>query len=75
MTMFFGTGNLPTRCRAFISTLASFFKARFEARWVSAAARIAAGTMAGCTFMCGAVDCKVQGSDGLPVELLTFGVE
>lgn len=43
------------------------------ARWEDTAARLGdAG--GGCSFMCGGGDCFL-GNDGLPVELLRFGVE
>jgi len=45
----------------------------FAARWPSAAARTM-DTTGGCIFMCTSGDCRV-GNDGLPVELLQFGVE
>lgn len=64
----------PTDCgvrhtHGFIETAA------FEARWPSAVARSAAGPYDGCSFMCGATTCFVRAADGLPVELLTFGVQ
>ena len=43
------------------------------ARWPSPAAR-AADSVGGCIFMCTGGDCRV-GNDGLPVELLQFGVD
>lgn len=45
----------------------------FNARWANESARIA-DTMGGCVFMCTSYTCRV-GNDGLPVELLGFGVE
>ena len=51
----------------------------FLAEWVSAGARVAAGTMGGCRFNCagttGATTCFVDGANGLPVELMEFSVE
>lgn len=68
----FGTATYaPTGC----TRLVNASSARVTARWPSTTARTMAGTMAGCVFMCGSTTCRVQGSDGLPVELLGFGVE
>jgi hypothetical protein len=47
----------------------------FKAQWPSAAARSAAGSNDGCSFMCAATTCFVRATDGLPVELVGFGVE
>lgn len=47
--------------------------AGFRARWSNLAARTGDST-GGCSFMCGANSCFV-GNDGLPVELLGFGVD
>jgi hypothetical protein len=43
------------------------------AYWPSLTARIV-DTVGGCIFMCTSGDCRV-GNDGLPVELLQFGVQ
>lgn len=45
----------------------------FRAIWASGAARTN-DSAGGCSFMCGTGDCRV-GMNGLPVELLHFGVE
>lgn len=45
----------------------------FIAFWVNTVARTGDAT-GGCSFMCTSGDCRV-GNDGLPVELLDFGVE
>jgi len=45
----------------------------FGATWPSQSARIM-DAVGGCIFMCASGDCRV-GNDGLPVELLQFGVE
>ena len=45
----------------------------FAATWVSPTARTM-DAVGGCIFMCASGDCRV-GNDGLPVELLQFGVE
>jgi hypothetical protein len=45
----------------------------FSALWPNEVARMMDST-GGCIFMCASGDCRV-GNDGLPVELLQFGVE
>ena len=45
----------------------------FKAFWANAAARTGTGA-GGCSFMCPGGDCFVD-ANGLPVELLSFGVE
>ncbi len=44
------------------------------AQWPNPTARLA-DPSGGCSFMCPGGDCFVRGLDGLPVELLGFGVE
>ncbi len=46
---------------------------QFFVRWPSVTARTMDDT-GGCSFMCNTGNCRV-GNDGLPVELLSFGVE
>ncbi len=58
-----------TQCLAQIATL----QARLRARWPSAQARLDDST-GGCRFVCPGGTCVVR-NDGLPVELLSFGVE
>ena len=70
----FGPASLhPTQCKRSFSSTSN--TANFIAAWPSEAARLAAGTAAGCSFMCGGITCQVNGATGLPVELLQFGVE
>ena len=45
----------------------------FNAKWPSTAARTM-DAVGGCNFTCPGVSCRV-GQNGLPVELLTFGVD
>ncbi len=45
----------------------------FRVTWPSTGARLGDNT-GGCAFMCTSGDCVVR-NDGLPVELLSFGVE
>lgn len=47
----------------------------FVARWPSLVGRLAAGPDTGCRFVCPGGTCFVRATDGLPVELLQFGVE
>ncbi len=49
------------------------FSNRLQAGWYSQFARTQ-DAVGGCSFMCTSGDCRV-GNDGLPVELLQFGVE
>ncbi len=49
------------------------YENKFLAGWNSTNARLLDAT-GGCSFMCTSGDCFV-GNDGLPVELLRFGVE
>ncbi len=70
----FGPASLqPYECRWSVWTVAGG-GVLANARWTGTK-RIAAGDAAGCVFMCGGKTCRVRGSDGLPVELLQFGVE
>ncbi len=45
----------------------------FQATWPNTAARVTDAT-GGCSFLCGLQSCRV-GRNGLPVELLSFGVD
>lgn len=72
----FGPPSLqPTKCRVATGVGGMGNIARWFAIWPDTTARLAAGSMAGCEFMCGPVTCRVDGATGLPVELLQFGVE
>ncbi len=78
------TSNQHTGCTSGIAQGAAVLCARvtgsssssfnvLRAQWVSSAARNGDST-GGCSFMCASGDCFV-GNNGLPVELLRFGVE
>ncbi len=78
--MVFGPASkVPTQCdRNFQSMTPSGsnnYYVKFGAVWANMTARSDAGSAAGCEFMCGGLTCRVRASDGLPVELLHFGVE
>jgi len=61
-----------TNCSA-VTDAAHIEENHFSATWPSQAARMM-DAVGGCIFMCTSGDCRV-GNDGLPVELLQFGVE
>jgi len=69
------TAGVPSgdavQCRR--TTAGTTYQNKFFASWPSTAARTMDAT-GGCIFMCASGDCRV-GNDGLPVELLQFGVE
>ncbi len=71
----FGTMQ-PALCQAhrgMFTGATVYFTAGFRAMWSSGAQT--GTTMNGCTFICPGGTCQVRGVDGLPVELLSFGVD
>jgi len=77
--MIIGASYPPSMCQVSGGLTAGWVK--WTAVWSNETMRTMAPPTAGCSFMCGytgssfANTCFVRGSDGLPVELMEFGVE
>ncbi len=72
--VYVGGPHAPTDCIAYPTYGLSNTTQRFGGQWAVATTRTMYPS-AGCSFMCPGGDCFLRGTDGLPVELMHFGVE
>ena len=69
--MQFGTPLNPINCNAVVFGAPPNLTASIHLSFAGAASHT---TMNGCTFNCPGGTCRLQGGDGLPVELLDFHI-